>query len=449
MIYDCIIVGGGAAGLYAASQLAYRNSQANTSLSVCVLEKSGRPGSKILVTGSGQCNITHGGSIKDFIGCYGDHGKQVRKVLYGHNNSDVISHFNMLGVRTFEREDGKVFPASLSAEEVRKALENHAQEAGFDIMTMRSVTAISVDNDGVYNIYADSSSHIDPHYTPGRTLEEGQASSSGSAPFKFCYKSRSVIIACGGMSYPGTGSDGSIFPVLENLGLEIVPVSPALVPIHVNEYPYKDLSGVSINGAELRIEGRKPLHGDLLFTHNSLSGPLVINNSRYMKPGMKVSFSYLPGIDTSTFSKALKDRAQGSKKNLETLVTETCEALDCRIPKRLIELIVERAETALNAKLKAEKASSVSGKALDLIAKHLTNDQFTVNSLASWNQAMCTAGGVSLSEIDLATMESKKYPHLFIIGETLDIDGDTGGYNLQFAFSSAYAAVKQITNNEL
>lgn len=473
MIYDVLIIGGGAAGLYAASQLAtlthvknniYGSEPDSTvrasraSLSVCVLEKSRRPGNKLLVTGSGQCNITHGGSIKDFIGCYGEHGKQIRKVLYSHSNSDVCAHFETLGVRTFEREDGKIFPESLSAEKVRKALENHACDAGFDIVTMRNVTTVSVDADGIFNVYADSASHIDPHYTPGKSLEEGKKSLTGSAPFKFCYKAHNVIIACGGKSYPGTGSDGSIFPVLENLGLEIVPQRPSLVPIHVNDYPYGELSGVSVPGAELRIEGKKPFYGDLLFTHNSLSGPLIINNSRYITPGMKISFSYMPArspevshgsitkIDTITLSKVLKDSARGSAKNLETLISETCDTFGFHIPKRFAETLIKRAEIVLNTDLKSQKASSVPGKALDLIARYLTNDQFTVNSLSSWNQAMCTVGGVALSEISLDTMETKKYPGLFIVGETLDIDGDTGGYNLQFAFSSAAAAVRKLTN---
>ncbi len=457
MIYDVIIIGGGAAGLYAASQLALMTaankreacasdacgtaeqcgistctSHHMMSFRVCVLEKTSHPGNKLLVSGNGQCNLTHGGNIKDFINHYGASGRLIRRTLYSHSNADVLAHFDMLGVKTFERQDGKIFPVSLDANEIRRALVSSAYNAGFEIITNSPVSDIKVNSDGTFTVYVSED-------------KSAAASHIGSAERHVLkYTARNVIVSCGGKSYSHTGSDGSMFPILEKLDIAITPLAPALVPIHVNAYPYGALSGISLENVSLFIENRKPVIGDILFTHNAISGPLIINNSRYLKPGDTITFSYMSHVSRAALTQRFKAQAQGCKKLLETFIIDICSELGCKLPKRFVDTLIMRTESLLGAELNSVKVSSVSGKALEHIAGFLTKDTFTVNSLGSYNQAMVTKGGVKLDEIELASMESKRYPHLFIVGEALDIDGDTGGYNLQFAFSGAAAAAKAI-----
>ena len=380
----------------------------------------------------------------------------MRSILYTHNNLAVRSHFETLGVKTTQREDGKVFPLSMSAKEVRSALLSSIKKAGFEIKTESA--AVRILNVSSARLL-DSFSKIQSKSITDHALSKNSGSEDTVYEIltesSATYHCRNLIIACGGCSYPQTGSDGSIFSVLKQLNLEITELSPALVPIHVQDYPYSTLSGISFQKAELRILSKyspenwsiqnkkkvpeKRFYGPLLFTHNSLSGPLILDVSRYLHAGDRIALSYLPGVENAALSKELRRAAQGSTKNIETLLCDISKELGASFPKRFAELL-----TASFPKLSGRKASSLSGTALSMLAKRITDDEFCISSLSSYQTAMCTSGGVSLSEIDLKTMEAKKYPRLFIIGECLDVDGDTGGYNLQFAFSSAAAAVKTL-----
>lgn len=391
MIYDTVIIGGGASGLYAAA-----HSEMQNGLIVC---NRNRPGMKLLMAGGGQCNLTHGGSIKDFPGHYGENGKRIRGVLYKHSNEAVVSYFTEKGVPLTEREGGKVFPASGKADAVLALLLTEAKKNGFAFCN-DNAEHISLINDETERIY--------------RVL-----CTNGE------YRCRKLIVATGGCSYPETGSDGSMFSTLEDMGILLVPRRPALTPIFVQDYPYADLSGISFQGVEVRC-GRRISTGDILFTHRNFSGPVILNASRYTAQGDEMKINYLPY--EGQFSEKLKRLQPGNNKMLAVVLGTF------GIPKAFAEVLQTRAQ------ITDKKFSSFSGAELAQIARYITADTFCVSALGSYRQAMATAGGVDLGEIDLNTMQCKRHPGIYIIGEALDVDGDTGGYNLQFAFASGYAA---------
>ncbi len=406
MIYDLIIIGGGAAGLFAGASL-------SSPVNGLILEKKASPGRKLLLSGSGQCNLTHGGSIKDFIPHYGMNGSQIRSALYRFNNLSVIDFFERRGIPLMEREDGKIFPKSGSAQDILNVLVHGCIENGLQLHCTSVVDRI------LYH---------GPDSSPAYTVCCNDRT----------YKTGRLIIATGGCSYPATGSDGGFFSVLEGMGFKIVPATPALVPIYVNDYLYQSLSGISFDKAEASI-GSVRNRGAVLFTHTCFSGPAVLNLSRFARPGDTVTFNYYPARPEDIIIRELSLTIPGSSRQILTVLYEYFdkgrEGFSGNIPKRFLELLCGRAGIDT-----AEKASRVPLSKIKAVVRLLVHDDFKIQKLGGYESAMVTAGGIALSEISMRTMESKKYPGLFLAGEVLDIDGDTGGYNLQFAFSSGHLA---------
>ena len=383
MKYDAIIIGGGAAGLFCAAATKINNG--------LILEKSSAPGRKLLMAGSGQCNLTHGGDIKDFINHYGDNGKKVRSPLYKISNLKMMEFFESHGIPLIERDDGKVFPESMRSSDVLNLLMHLSSQNGWKLKTDCPAKSIKIQEDGSF-------------------LVNGR------------HESNKLIIACGGCSIPTTGSDGSIFPLLEKLGLEVIEPAPALVPLTVQEYPYGELSGISFKNALVTVDGHKRID-DVLFTHTNFSGPGILNLSRYAKPGSTLTINYL--------GKEEKIQAPASeKRQVQHWLADTYW-----LPKRFVEKVLERADVDPKT-----VANQLTKKQKQIISAILIRDTFSISGTTGFKQAMVTRGGVSLNEINMKTFESKKHPGLHIIGETLDVDGDTGGYNLQFAFSSGVLA---------
>ena len=387
MDYDCIIIGGGAAGLMLAARLDLRSAGARG----IILEKTGKPGSKLLMSGGGHCNITHGGSIKNFVGCYGDAGKRLRKALYRYSNTDLASWLESSGIAladesgeaVYSRDLGKaerIFPASMKASDVLDTLVCTAKANGWDIRT------------------GTAAEELEP-------VGEGWQVMTSSGDI--C-SARSVVIATGGITYPETGSDGSMFEAVRDLGIEVTPLRPALAPVYVDGYPYKELSGVTLPDVTVSISssdssGREKkqaarMTGSLLFTHIGFSGPVILNISRYAYPGSALRISY--GKELSELPRRmrsiLEDRSRGPSGDVRTSV----------------------------------------------LSDLLESDDFVISLIGS--NGMVTAGGISLGEISTGTMELKRFPGLYAIGEALDVDGITGGYNLQMCWSTASAAAASI-----
>ncbi len=394
------VVGGGPAGLFAAISFAERGGDR-----AVVLEKKERCGRKLLVSGSGSCNVTHGGDIAEFEARYGGHGRFIKPCLRSFTNRDLVAWLEARGVPCAERDDGKVFPASNRALDVLDALTAECGKLGVAVETARTVASIERRGNGF--LIRDSG---------GGAIE-----------------SDAVVLACGGRSWPVTGSEGDGYALAASLGHTIVEPRPALTSVTTGA-EFVSCAGIALPDARLRVtrhgktvaKGRGPI----LFTHKGLSGPGVLDLSRDIRPGDVLEAS-LGNFDTAEAAgDALADAARANPMQaIRTILRDA--GLAASLADAL--LAAERARGELRA---AEL-----GRDLRLaLARSLSGRAFAVKALGGWDEAMCTAGGVALDEVDPKTMESRVAPGLFFAGELLDVDGDTGGYNLQLAFSSGRLA---------
>ena len=395
--YNCIIVGAGAAGLfYAAAD--------ETEGRKLIIEKTSRPGQKLLMSGNGMCNITHGGSIKDFIAHYGDKGAKIRTCLYKHSNLELMQFMENADVPLMERPDGKLFPASMRAADVLDALLAKAYRNGFAFLYDCAVTGIDEGNKG------NASNDVCISLSDGRTL-----------------RTQKLVIATGGASYPATGSDGSFMEVLKrDLDVKMTALKPALAPVFVENYPYSDLSGISFNDVTVSCGGHTE-RGPMLLTHKGFSGPAILHISQYVKPGAQLTINYLPEQNIADVYRTIRDDQPANSKGIANYL-----AVQFGLPKAFAEKLFSAP---------SRKLSSIGHKELENIVHLMMDRKHTVSGTGGFKEAMVTAGGVSLEEMNLKNMSLIKYPCIHVIGEALDINGDTGGYNLQFAYSSARAAI--------
>ena len=388
--FGCIIIGAGASGLMLA---------ANLDVSECgggiILEKTNKAGTKLLMSGGGRCNITHGGSIKDFISAYGEAGSKIRKILYRHNNYEVASWLESAGIALADEygnrilasmieNEERIFPESMKSSDILNLFLSKAKENGWEIRTESEVYDISAADDGSWMIKA----------SPAET-----------------YTAKNVVIASGGITYPETGSDGSMFDIIRGLGINVTPLRSARAKMDAEDYPYEELSGITLSDVSVSVHrpGSGALKskfarmtGDMLFTHSGFSGPVVLNISRYAEPGDILRLSY----------------------------NSTAEDL----PKRMQRVLESRAK-------------GPSGDIRTTVLSHLlAADDFIVRSVDE--HGMVTSGGIDLGCIDMNSMELRsggtKLTGLYAIGEAIDADGITGGYNLQLCWSSARTAAESI-----
>lgn len=406
MYKKTIVVGSGAAGLFFGAA-----APASAGRDILILEKTDKIGTKLLMAGSGHCNLTHAGSIKEFLLCYGKNGSRIRTCLYRHNNLEYVRFMESLGVPCSEREDGKIFPVSMDGRDVLKALLRTAADNQVAIMKSSPVTAVRAISEG-FEVRTES----------GTTFE--------------C---TNLVIAAGGASYPSTGSDGSLLRVLErDLGIPSEKLRPSLAPVYVQNYPFSELSGISFRNAGLKVYegGGKKVHeasGDLLLTHKSFSGPLMLNSCRYISTGDRIEINFVDSRTALALSSRIKEVFSGNSRTLAAFLSE-----EYYLPKRFTVKVLEPLG------LSDKKLSSLTGADINAASEAFAAAEFSVSGTGSFREAMATKGGVSLVDVNLSTMESKSHNGLYFIGEVLDIDGDTGGYNLQFAYSSARTALDSI-----
>ncbi len=448
--FRTIVIGAGAAGLFFAAQPQVTDD-------CLILEKTAKAATKLLMSGSGQCNLTHGGSIKEFLSCYGANGKKIRSCLYSHSNLKACSFFRSLGIELTEREDGKIFPSSMDARQVKSALMAAIAAKGIEIRYQSPVVAITREGSVYCLTVCATAGDVAAHQ--GQVCEgaahQGRSKAGEGSDYQpqtcersdyqpqtcegaacTTYTADNVVVAVGGASYPATGSDGAFLHVLaRDLNIGRVEPSPALVPIYVDNYPFSFLSGISLKN--VRIKSHKTTDfvgtGDLLLTHRNFSGPVILNCSRYVKFSSKVEFNFIFPYNVHDVIAQMKLDFQKNPKTIEAYLADKYS-----LPKRFCQVI------SANLNLSGRKVSTLSGNEITAVGKALTESVYSVSSLGSFREAMVTAGGVALDQVNLQTMESKFYPGLYFVGEVLDIDGDTGGYNLQFGYSSATSAASHI-----
>jgi predicted Rossmann fold flavoprotein len=398
-----IVVGAGAAGLMAAIFAARERPRSR----VTALDGARKIGAKILISGGGRCNVTHDVvSPADFNG---GSRNTIARILRTFDVEPTVAFFRELGVHLKREETGKLFPVTDRASTVLDALLRAAAGAGVEIVTGCRVTAIDA-ADGFSVATSKGELHAD-----------------------------SVVIATGGMSVPSTGSDGAGYELARRLGHTVTRTFPALVPLLLPKgHRFTSLAGIAVE-AELTVTSAtgKVLHrdrGSMLFTHFGLSGPVVLDVSRHWiaaaeEGGARLVVSMLPGSDAAEVDAALRAEAAVRPR------ASTAGFLRARFPERLAGVLLAEAEVPAErplGRLTREERGS--------IVRMLTSCVLPVTGDRGFRFAEVTAGGVALSEIDPATMESRRCPRLYLCGEILDVDGRIGGYNFQWAWASGRLA---------
>ncbi|MFA5212874.1 MAG: NAD(P)/FAD-dependent oxidoreductase [Methanoregula sp.] len=398
--YAVAIIGAGPAGLFCAIHAAAPGS------SVLVLEKKASPGTKLRITGSGQCNLTHAGDMTAFLSHFGGHGAFLKPALRAFTNQALIQFFTERGCEMETEPMGKVFPVSRRASDILDILLRECHERHVTVQCGETVETVTWDPAG----YRICTNHRE-------------------------YLAARLVITTGGASYPVTGSTGDGYRFAARLGHTIVPTGPALTPVIIANHPFADLAGVSFKDMRFSVwrDGRKVLdaRGDVLVTHEGLSGPGILDCSRALRQGDTIRCSFVSGtMTTEEFGRDLTGRIQTNGKKM---VRSVLSAYD--IPERLEWVLLRIAgvpEDLTCAHLSAPLRSRLIAAVTDL--------PLTIAAPGNFSVAMVTRGGVALPEVNSKTMESRCVPGLFFAGEVLDIDGDTGGYNLQAAFSTGRCA---------
>ena len=436
---DLIIIGAGPAGLFCAIKAAgsIHDDRKKHNCRIIVLEKKGTPGRKLLISGSGRSNITHGGDIQDFFSHYGEHGRFLRPALLSFKNKDIVSFFAEKGLAMIEEESGKIFPATGRSKDVLDILVRECEARRICLQCGQKVLSISKKDHGSEDGSEDGS---DDRFKHGIESCFEVATEDGS------YRSPLLVIATGGCSYPATGSSGDGYRFARDLGHNIIEPGPALTPIFIKDYPFRELAGVSILDVQVSLQhSEKTLTncGDILFTHEGLSGPAILDFSRYIMPGDTVRLSLMPQEKRRELEAwFLKSTEENGGKSLKTLLEYLPPAF-CRsaqsIPGRLTAKILEI--SGIPAEL---KGSQLSRHLRITLLNNLTGLPLQVARLGGWDTAMVSRGGVDLQEVNSRTMESRLVKGLYLVGEVLDVDGDTGGYNLQAAFSTGALAAGSI-----
>lgn len=404
-----IVIGAGPAGLMAAGKAAEAGAM------VSVLEKKEKVGSKLGITGKGRCNITADVDRDSLIKGIPGNGRFLYSALHAFSNDDLIKFFNNRGLKTKVERGNRVFPESDNAQDVVDLLYEYARQAGVNIQTSETVRGIKADHGQIGGV------------------ETSRGFIAADA----------VIIATGGMSYPGTGSTGDGYRWAQNLGHTIVEPRPGLVPLVVAESWIKELQGLSLKNVAATAytaEGKKinSDFGELLFTHFGLSGPIILSMSRdigeYMhckRQVVKMELDLKPALSEEKLDeRLLRDLDKYSRKLFKN-------ALNDLLPQKLIPVFIDL--TRIDPDKPCHQINRTERLAMIKLLKSFT---LTVNATRPIAEAIVTAGGVSVKEVNPQTMESKLVPGLFFAGEVLDVDGYTGGYNLQAAFSTGYVAGK-------
>ena len=398
--YDLCIIGGGPAGMMAGIMAAKRNKK------VILIEKNKDLGNKLLLTGGGRCNLTNTNLIKkEFASKFGKQGDFLLSPLSLFGVKETMDFFIENGLK-LKIEENKVYPKSEKSKEVLDFFKAELKKNNVKILTNSEVNNFVLKNKKIEKIL----------------LNNGEEISASN-----------FLIATGGKSYPVTGSTGDGYDFAKKMGHIITKLSPALTPIETKEKWVSILKGVSLEKIGLRINNEKQIRGDILFTHFGLSGPLILNLSERLKTKDKIYIDLFPN------------------KNIEELENYLISLFNKNVKKRINNIL----STIISFKLtpillnfsginKDEICRNITKEQRKKIVKNLKNIEFNVIGLLGFEKAMVTKGGVSLKEIDSKTMKSKIIGNLYFAGEIIDLNGESGGYNLQMCFTTGYVVAQNI-----
>ena len=401
-----LVIGGGAAGMMAAYAAAKRGQ------TVRLYEKNEKLGKKIFITGKGRCNLTNGCEVEDLFANVVTNEKFLYSAFYGLTNRDVMELFEGWGCRLKVERGNRVFPVSDKSSDVIAAIAGAIRRAGVEIHLNEEVSSLE--------------------------LRGGRCVGVRMKGQKRPVEADAVIVATGGLSYPTTGSSGDGYRFAAEAGLAVTECLPALVPFEVLEDDAKELQGLALKNIEATVyNGKKVLYrefGEMLFTHFGVSGPVLLSASSYAAKALKkgplsLSIDLKPALSGEQLdARILRDFEEAKNKQFKN-------ALNHLYPLKMIPVIIARSgispEKRVNEITREERQSLV----------RATKDfRLTLTGLRGYNEAIITQGGVSVKEIDPSTMESKKVPDLYFAGEVLDLDAVTGGFNLQIAWATGYAA---------
>ena len=402
-----LVVGGGAAGMLAAI-IAARNGH-----QVELFEKNEKLGKKLYITGKGRCNITNACDKDTFFDHIVSNPKFLYRAFNQFNNYDVIDFFEQLGLPIKIERGNRVFPVSDKSSDVIAVLKNELEKQKVMIHFKSDVSEL---------LYKDGSFH-------GLKMKGDLKEILGDA----------VIIATGGLSYPLTGSTGDGFQFAKKIGHSITDLYPSLVPIHVKENYCKELMGLSLKNIEIKIATKqKEIYrdfGELLFTHFGVSGPVILSASSYIIPflnrkeALTLRIDLKPALSVEQLDgRLLRDFEEFKNKQFKN-------SLDQLLPNKLIDVIIRL------SKIDPEKkVNSITKEERTRLVELLKNLTFQIDKLSDYKQAVITKGGINIKEINPSTMESKIAKNVYFVGEVLDLDALTGGYNLQIAWSTAFLA---------
>ena len=405
-----IVVGGGAAGMFAAIVAAKNGHQ------VTLYEKNEKLGKKIFITGKGRCNITNAADMEELFDAVVTNSKFLYSSFYGYTNQNVIDFFEDAGVPVKIERGNRVFPISDHSSDVIRALEREMKKVGVKVCLNTEVKSVEAEK-GKFN----------------KVVLKDATTQTADA----------CIVATGGLSYRSTGSTGDGFRFAENVGHKVTQCFPSLVPMETKEPWICELQGLSLRNVEAKIlDGKKELYkdfGEMLFTHFGVSGPLIISASSYVgkkfmdKNGQKkeltLEIDLKPALTEEQLDqRVLRDFEENHNRQFKNAITKL-------FPTKLIPVMLELG--GIDPEKKVNSIEKEERKQFVHLIKHF---RMTLTGLRDYPEAIITKGGVNVKEIDPGTMESKLVKGLYFAGEVLDLDALTGGFNLQIAWSTGYAA---------
>lgn len=396
-----IVIGAGPAGMMAALE-------ASKNHEVTLIEKNEKIGKKLYITGKGRCNVTNAKDIGEFFDNIPGNPYFLYSALYSFTNQDTINLLEDLGVPLKVERGDRVFPKSDKSSDIINAFQNALVDNNVNIKLNSEVTNVHYSNNKIQYIEVNNNTKIYADY---------------------------FIICTGGVSYPQTGSTGDGLKYSRLMGHKIIETKGSLVPIQLKESFFKELQGLSLKNVELKIlEGKNLVYknfGEMLFTHFGVSGPIVLTGSRYIGEGRNYSIKI--NLKPALNEKELDERIQRDfAKNINK---DFKNSLDELLPQKIIPIIIRLSEIDENKKVNS--ITRTERKKLVNLIHELT---FNVEKLRPIAEAIVTAGGVDIDEIDPSTMQSRIIDNLYFAGEVMDVDAFTGGYNVQIAFSTGYLA---------